>query len=1518
MSHDIDGDPLNFHWQLSAKPATSLATLINPDTQTPNLTPDKPGPYTVELIVNDGLADSPADQVIINTKNSIPVANAGPDQPNKTVGMPVELDGSLSDDVDGDALTYIWSLLHQPVGSSAAIQPADQVKVKTTFTPDKAGDYVGQLIVNDGQANSDPDTALVTVTVAAPPVNTPPQITSTPVLTATVGSLYNYDVNASDTDTLAYSLTVFPTGMTINAQTGLITWTPGANQTGAPQSVTVSVTDGQDSVSQIFSITVAPVTVGLITVPDLVTLSRSAAETALHNAQLTVGTPSFIHNPATSGSVISQSPDAGTSVAEGTIVTLTVSLGLDIGLPPDPAIVAPKIDPTVSAMVSASTEFLYSGSNPIQTGVAPGTIEARRAAVLRGKVLAKDNTPLTGVTITVLNHPEFGQTLSRNDGQFDLAVNGGGSLVIAYTKAGYFKAQRQVSAPPQEFAIADDVILITADPQVSTVDLTSATPVQVARGTVQTDADGTRQATLLFPQGTQAHMVMPDGSTQSITHLSVRATEYTVGANGLQSMPAELPPASGYTYAVVFTADEAKAAGAKDVVFSTPLPFYIENFLNFPVGTPVPVGAYNIDQGHWDAYDNGRVIKILSITNGLAELDTTGKGTADNGAALGITDAERQQLASLYAVGQSLWRTPIPHFDWAWDLNSTPMPPPGSAQPNLSSPTPPQPEPGATPQCGSIIECENQTLGERLDVIGTPFSLNYRSDRSPDQVGRRTLNIQLSGASLPATCEGIVLEVEVAGRKFTETYPPTTNQNTLFTWDGKDAYDRIVQGTQHATVRVGYVYAANYALPPADVPAWMKTWDQIAFEPTIFSSPRLTGVTLWQIFSANFSTWDARGIGLGAWSLDVHHSYDPVGETLYLGNGHQRHPDIIKIVETVAGNGTWSSSGNGGPAIKATVGAINSVAAGADGTIYLSEDSSGLRKIGPDGIIDTVSYTGGPLPSIFLAAANDGSLYVSSGTRIYRIAQGAATLVAGNGGPVDANAIDGVPAIQVPLWSVIDVAVSTNGSVYLAEAGYNRILKIGTDGIMRIVAGNGNTNPSSLGDGGQAVNAGVVSPRAVTAGPDGSLYIAQSWPIPRVRRVGTDGIITTIAGGGNASANDGDGGPATQAKLTFVTDLAVAADGTVYIADQYRIRAVGPDGNIRAVAGNGKFGYDGDKMPATNATLAYPSALTLAPDGTLYFADINNLRVRKVASSMPGISGLSSYTIASEDGSEVYLFDANGRHQRTYHALTGAVRYEFGYDASGQLKTITDGDGNVTRVERDVLGKATAMIGPFGQRTTLALNTNGFLSSLTNPAGETYAMTYTADGLLTRFTDPLNNSSTMTYDNLGRLSRDSNAAGGFWAFDRIDTNTDFTVTKSSSLNRKTQYKVQRLATGDKQRTITPPDGTTDISTRGTNGTVDSHAADGSITTSTDGPDPRFGLQAPITANFQVKQPNGLTLTANETASAILSNPNDLFSLTTLTTTRQINGRTTTQNYDAATRTTLSTTPAGRLRNQVRR
>jgi hypothetical protein len=508
-------------------------------------------------------------------------------------------------------------------------------------------------------------------------------------------------------------------------------------------------------------------------------------------------------------------------------VQITVSGG-GTSLPPDPSTVAPPLDPTVSTTTYAATRFLYTGSNPIQTGVAPNVIEERRAAVIRGRVLARGGTPLPGVTIAILDHPELGQTLSRADGAFDLAVNGGGPLTIDYRKSGYLPAQRQVATRWQGYAFAPDVILVPLDAAVTTVDLAAPTQMQVARGSVSTDGDGTRRATLLFPAGTTASMTLPGGGSAPLATLSIRATEYTVGAEGPKAMPAELPPTSAYTYAVEISADEALAAGATSVTLSQPIPFYVENFLGFPVGTPVPVGFYDRVKGQWVASPDGRVVKIMGTSAGLADIDANGDGLADGAsalAALGITTDERARLATLYAPGQSLWRVQTSHFsthDWNWPWQVPPeseFPPPPTVDSQAADSNDLDRSGAPCESVGSVLRCEAQTIGESISLIGTPFRLHYQSERVPGHRIGREFNVRLLDFDgVPNGLVSVHVYIDIAGREIEfGPYEPQPGLSVRFAWDGRDGYGREVSGWQVAAVRLAYAYWMPYAAPASGV-----------------------------------------------------------------------------------------------------------------------------------------------------------------------------------------------------------------------------------------------------------------------------------------------------------------------------------------------------------------------------------------------------------------------------------------------------------------------------------------------------------------------------------------------------------------------------------------------------------------------------------------------------------------------------------------------------------------------------
>ncbi len=1528
-SSDVDGDLLTFSWSFFSLPEESTATLSDPLALMPTFYVDLPGTYVLELIVNDGTVDSAPDTVTISTENSPPAANAGPDQTVFVTDI-VLLDGSGSSDVDGDVLSYAWSFVSVPEGSGASL--SDPTVVDPTFEVDLPGTYVLQLIVNDGTVASAADSTVITTE------NSRPVADAGPDQEVYVGQSVTLDGSGSsdaDNDPLTFwwTFTSIPeqsSALLSDSTTESPSFVPDLPGLYVIQLIVNdgTVDSAPDTVRATAEIYVPPDTDGdgltdeeeaqLGTNP---TNPDSDADGLLDGAEVyTYGTDP--KNPDSDGDILTDGEEVnvhGTDPLQTDTDTdgfddkaevdagsdPTDNTSLPGGIPPNPGNVAPAVDPTVATTVAVGTEFLYTGPNPIQTGVSPGTIDPVRAAVLRGKVMTRDGQPLSGVTITILNHPEYGQTLSRVDGMFDMAINGGGLMTVCYEKDGYLTAQRPVEVPWQDFAWLPDVALNPLDTQVTVIDFSE--PIEVAQGSVITDEDGTRQATLLFTEGTAAEIVLSDGTTQPVDSLSVRATEYTVGPNGPHAMPAPLPPSSAYTYAVEISADEAVAkVHGKDVLLSQPVYFYVENFIGFPTGTAVPVGYYDNDIGLWIPSENGRVIEIVSINGGLADLDMDGDGSADAGASLlelGVTDAERAQLATLYSPGLSLWRVAIDHFS-TWDCNWPYGLPEGAVPPDQPEP---QRDDVMDDPCAnvgsSIIECQNQVLGERIPVVGTPFTLNYRSDRAPGRRAAYTLNISLSGDSLPPTLLGISLQIEVAGRKFFRGFAPEPNLTYAFTWDGYDIYGRMLQGEQPITTRIAYTYPVVYYPVPSDL---QRSFGRVLGQ----SSPGLLSVEsrsalqqgiVWEVSKGLIGAWDARAAGLGGWTLDVHHHYVPLARTLYLGDGGRRTGSALSpIITTVAGGGVggiWLGSPRG-------------IDVGPDGSLYFSHftylAAGYINRLSPEGTLITVAGTGvqgysgdgGPATEAQLsnardvAVAPDGSLYISDGgnNRIRRVGQdGIITTVAGTG--IRGYSGDGGPATEAQLAFPWGIDVSPDGSIYFVDKDNDCVRRVGPDGIISTVI------------------AGLYNPEDVAVGPEGSIYITD-WR-HRILRLSPDGMITTVAGNGTAGYS-GDGGPATEAQVGYPRAVAVGPDGSIYIGQNtgYVIRKVNPYGIITTVAGNGTAGYSGDAGPATQAQLNLPTGVAIGPDGSLYIPDGSNNLIRRMLLAFPGFSG-DEILIPSEDGSELYVFDGLGRHWRTLDALTGALRYEFAYDAAGLLAAVTDGDGNVTSVERDGAGDPTAIVGPYGQRTTLSLDANGYLNRITNPAGESVQLAYTSDGLLEEMTDPNGNTSLYTYDNLGRLTRAEDPAGGFQTLARTELENGNEVTRTTAMGRSTKYRVEALSTGAQRLVNTFPDGTQTEAVINTDGSQTVTYPDGTVTIVQYGPDPRWGMQAPLVQDMTISTSGGLQHFEHSGRTVALTDPNDPLSLETMKDTFTSSGRTYSSDYDADQNLITTTSPEGR-------
>ena len=167
-SSDADGDSLSYSWTLTAKPAGSGTILSNSGAVKPTFIADLDGAYFFSLVVNDGIATSRTDNVVVTaaTANSAPVVNAGLDQ-YVAKGSSVTLDGSASSDADSDPLSYSWTLTAKPSGSGAFL--SNNSAVKPTFVADLDGEYVFSLVVNDGTVSSSADSVTVTAVTATPP-----------------------------------------------------------------------------------------------------------------------------------------------------------------------------------------------------------------------------------------------------------------------------------------------------------------------------------------------------------------------------------------------------------------------------------------------------------------------------------------------------------------------------------------------------------------------------------------------------------------------------------------------------------------------------------------------------------------------------------------------------------------------------------------------------------------------------------------------------------------------------------------------------------------------------------------------------------------------------------------------------------------------------------------------------------------------------------------------------------------------------------------------------------------------------------------------------------------------------------------------------------------------------------------------------------------------------------------------------------------------------------------------------
>ena len=342
-------------------------------------------------------------------------------------------------------------------------------------------------------------------------------------------------------------------------------------------------------------------------------------------------------------------------------------------------------------------------------------------------------------------------------------------------------------------------------------------------------------------------------------------------------------------------------------------------------------------------------------------------------------------------------------------------------------------------------------------------------------------------------------------------------------------------------------------------------------------------------------------------------------------------------VETVAGNGLKLFAGDGGPATGATLSFPHGMFVDKDDNLIFSDKGHyRIRKITPKGIISTIGgngrrgNVGNNIPALEANVYNvttiiqnpAGDAFMSSPSGFVSIirrldAKGIIHDYIDTASPRYREAISKSKhkgLVQTGAVATItqfsDIVFDPKGNLFISDRLNHQIRKIDLNGNISTIAGVGDSD--YYGDGGPALEAAFRDPNALASDKQGNIYIAEA-ANNRIRKIDTKGIVTTVAGNGE-HADSGDGGPALQAAIRSMDDIAISPEGELHIlgTNTHKVRKITLDGKIVTVAGKGYAGFFGDDGPATKAMLKNPAAISFDSKGNLYIADMGNNRIRKV------------------------------------------------------------------------------------------------------------------------------------------------------------------------------------------------------------------------------------------------------------------------------------------------------------------
>ncbi|XP_077387511.1 teneurin-1 isoform X1 [Festucalex cinctus] len=679
---------------------------------------------------------------------------------------------------------------------------------------------------------------------------------------------------------------------------------------------------------------------------------------------------------------------------------------------------------------------------------------------------------------------------------------------------------------------------------------------------------------------------------------------------------------------------------------------------------------------------------------------------------------------------------------------------------------------GACAEKGPAVP-ELQAVQEEVAIPGAFMKLNYLSTRAAGYLSLLRILLTPPSASSPISPLGglskVHVRASVQGRLYQRWYPAGPGLVHRLVWNKTDVYGQEVWGLTHATVSVGYEYE---------------------------SCP---GVIQWERRTALMQAFELVPSDLGGWSLDKHHSLNIHSGILHKGNGENVYlSQQPAVIATVMGNGFYRSVPCGpscsGAARDLMLYAPVALSSGPDGSLYVG-DFNFVRRVHPDGYTRTIlelknrdtRHSTSPAHKYYLAMDPMGEvLYVSdtSSRRVYRVRNLGQPkdpsrnleVVAGTGEqclPFDqSHCGEGRKATEAALNNPRGIAVDKKGVVYFVDG--TTIQKINERGLLSTVIGsNGlmSTQPLSCDARMDISQVRLEWPTDLAINPlDNSLYILdnnivlQVSETLQVRIVAGRPIHCQVPGIDHHLMSRA----AVRATLESAKAIAVSYLGTLYIAETderriNRIQQVSTNGEISVISGaptdcDCKIDpncdcFSGDGGYARDARLKAPSSLAVGPNGTLYIADLGNIRIRAVSPNQPQPGPAGLVEISSPLDQELYLFSQNGSHLYTKHLITGHYLYNFSYGRDGLLSTVTGRDAHGLQVKRDAHGVPLWLALPGGQVYRLSLSNSGTLRKVSAQGHDVAHIIYHGNtGLLATKSDENSWTTVYEYNNEGRVT----------------------------------------------------------------------------------------------------------------------------------------------------------------------